>query len=343
MSLSRIEQLNDGAAWNTFVRSQKGWTHFHLHEWKQVVESVFGHECLYLAQLGEDDRIEGVLPLVRVKSRVFGHFLVSMPFLNYGGPLGNPDAVRRLADHASTLARSDHADLLELRSRCELDIGFDVSFRKITVVLDLPENDPDLLWKSFKAKLRSQIRRPRKEGVEIRHGRDQISPFFEVFCRHMRDLGTPTQPLRLFDTIADTFSDDVWCACAYQNDAPIAAGLGFRWGDEVEMTWASALKEHSRIAPNMLLYWSFMEKAVNEGAKLFNFGRCTPGSGTHRFKLQWGSREEPLWWYRAQEAGEKVSTPSPQDSKYSWGPRIWKHLPVPVANLIGPRVVRYIP
>jgi len=339
----RIERCEDGSSWDEFVRSRSGWTHFHLYGWKGVVERVFGHECIYLTQIGSDNTIEGALPLVRVKSMLFGHFLVSMPFVNYGGPIGTPDAVANLADHAARLAADDGADLLELRARHDLCLELPVSHRKITVVLDLPKGDPEPLWKGFKPKLRSQIRRPRKEGVEVRFGTDQIKPFFDVFSRHMRDLGTPTQPISLFESIGDEFQDDVWCACAYLAEKPIAAGLGFRWGNEVEMTWASALREYNRLAPNMLLYWSFMEKAVEESVELFNFGRCSPGAGTHKFKLQWGSREEPLWWYQGYQDDGGSGTPSPDDSKYSWGPRVWKRLPMPVANLFGPRVVRFIP
>ena len=94
MAGSRIECCENGASWNGFVRSQVGWTHFHLYEWKHAIERVFGHECVCLTQLSADNDIEGVLPLVRVKSRLFGHFLVSMPFVNYGGPLGSSKEYR---------------------------------------------------------------------------------------------------------------------------------------------------------------------------------------------------------------------------------------------------------
>jgi hypothetical protein len=111
------------------------------------------------------------------------------------------------------------------------------------------------------------------------------------------------------------------------------------------MTWASALASFNRVAPNMLLYWSFMEHAVDEGLRVFNFGRCTPESGTHRFKRQWGSRDEQLWWYQhapGKADGAEAATPSP-DGAYSWGPRIWQRLPLPVATVLGPLVVRGIP
>ncbi len=331
------------ATWDAFVRSVPGWTHFHLIGWKHVIESVFGHECIYLAAHDSSDSLRGVLPMVRVKSLLFGHFIVSMPFLNYGGPLGDDDAVRALVAEATGIAARDGARLLELRSRVPLPIDLPASHRKITVLLDLPD-DSKALWKALDAKVRSQVRRPQKEGVVVRFGRDQVAPFFEVFARHMRDLGTPTQPRRLFESIADTFGDEVWFGCAYLGDQPVACGCGFRWGSEFEMTWASALVEHKRIAPNMLLYWSFMERAIAEGVSLFNFGRCSPGAGTHRFKLQWGSRDEQLWWYdRAAANDDGASTPSPDDSSYSWGPRLWKRLPTPVATALGPRIVRYIP
>jgi hypothetical protein len=134
----------------------------------------------------------------------------------------------------------------------------------------------------------------------------------------------------------------VWFGCAYLGDQPVACGCAFRWGDEIEMTWASSLREHSRIAPNMLLYWSFMERAIEAGIRTFNFGRCTPGGGTHRFKRQWGARDEPLWWYQPVAVGV-ASTPSPDSGAFSWGPRVWRRLPTSVATTLGPRIVRYIP
>jgi FemAB-related protein (PEP-CTERM system-associated) len=333
----------DGNAveWDGFVRAQPQWTHFHLYGWRCAIERAFGHECLYLAAR-DNGVLAGVLPLVRVKSLLFGHFLVSMPFVNYGGPLGRVDAVRALVREATELARRERVKLLELRSRAPLAIDLPASHRKITVVLDLPEAGSAALWKKLDAKLRSQIRRPQKEGVTVRFGPDQVQPFFDVFSRHMRDLGTPTQPLAFFQTLSELFGDDVWFGCAYLGDKPIAGGCGFRWNGEFEMTWASALQEFKRIAPNMQLYWSFIERASNEGLRLFNFGRCTPGGGTHRFKMQWGTREEPLWWYQC-AASPQTATPSPDDAAFSWGPRLWKRLPTRFATALGPRIVRYIP
>lgn len=342
MTLRLETNATPPAEWDAFVRQAPGGTACHWSGWRRVLESTFGHECHWLAARDERGALAGVLPLVRVRSVLFGHYLVSMPYLNYGGPLGSDAAVRLLADRAAAMAAEDRVKRLELRSRIALPLDLEPSHRKITVVLDLGD-DPDTVFRGFDSKLRSQIRRPKKEGVEVQFGRDQVGPFHRVFARHMRDLGTPAMPRRYFEAIAEEFGDGAWFACAWLGGEPVACGAGFRWGDEVEITWASALRAHSRIAPNMALYWACIERAVREGVRVFNFGRCTPGSSTHRFKRQWGARDEPLWWYGTSRAGTEAATPSPTDGAYSWGPRLWRHLPEPVATALGPRIVRGIP
>jgi serine/alanine adding enzyme len=327
--------------WDGFAVFQSGYTHFHQFQWRKLIEKVFGHECLYLAARDSDGSLIGILPLVRVRSVVFGHYLVSMPFLNYGGPLGTDAGIQALVNEAIEIARAEGVRLLELRSRVPLDISLGASHRKITVVLDLPDH-ADVLFQRFDAKLRAQIRRPQKEGVTVEFGPEQVGPFFSVFARHMRDLGTPTQPLALFRAIAEQFPEDCWFACAYLAGKPVAGGCGFRFGDEFEMTWASSLRAYNREAPNMLLYWACMQRAIAHGVKRFNFGRCTPGAGTHRFKMQWGGSEEPLWWYGLGATAD-ATTPSPHDSAFRFGPRIWRRLPESVATAFGPAIVRFIP
>lgn len=338
-----VERYEGGALeWDELVARSSGSTFCHRHGWRSVMEDALGHECLWLSARAPDGALEGVLPLVRVKSLLFGHYLVSMPFLNYGGPLGSEPAIRALAAHAAALAERDRVKLLELRSRVELPLELAVSHRKITVVLDLPSST-DALMKQFPSKLRSQVRRPFKEGFTVRHGGDQVEPFYQVFSRHMRDLGTPVMPRGFFERIADVFAADAWFGCGYLGDEPIAAGAGFLWRGEFEMTWASSLAAHNRISANMGLYWSFMERCVEAGIARFNFGRCTPGGGTHRFKRQWGAADEPLWWYQRSATAHAAATPSPDSGALAWGPRIWKRLPLGLANWLGPRVVRGIP
>lgn len=343
MNVSRFE--GPPADWDDFVRAQPGWSHFHLYAWRTVITRAFGHECIYLAARDEGGRLAGVLPLVRVKSVIFGHFLVSMPFLNYGGPLGTEEAVIALIREATAIADRSRAKLLELRSRWELPTALSVSHRKITVLLDLPDT-PDALMKQLPAKLRSQVRRPVKDGVTAKIGPDQLEPFYDVFAHHMRDLGTPVLGRRFFEIARDVFGDSMIFIAAYHQDKPIACGCGFLWGNEFEISWASSLRSHNTMSPNMLIYWELMAHVIGRGVKVFNFGRCTRGSGTHKFKMQWGSREEQLWWYhhgRAAEETEQGATPSQDTGVFAMASRAWQRLPIGLTTRLGPSIVKFIP
>jgi len=312
-----------GTEWDACVQACADWTHFHGWGWKAVIEQVFGHECIYLAARDDADRVVGVLPLVRAKSLLFGDYLVSMPFLNYGGPLGSEAAVRALVAHAIGVAVERRVDLLELRSRGPLPVDLPVSHRKITCLLDLSGGDSEGVWQRLTSNVRRKVRRAQKEGISVSFGLDQVGPFYEVFSRHMRDLGTPTLPRRLFATLAERFPQDTWFGCAYYQGRPVAGGCGFRWGSEFELTWVSALQESHHIYANMLLYWAFIERAARQGLGVFNFGRCTPGGGTHRFKQQWGARDLPLMWYqRAARGSRRSTTPSPHERAFAWGPLV---------------------
>lgn len=333
------------ADWDEFVRRSTGWSHFHLYGWREVIERVFRHECLYLVARDHSNAIAGVLPLIRVRSIVFGHYLVSMPFLNYGGPLGDADAVRALVNEAVAIADRTGAKLLELRSRTELPIDLAVSHRKLTVLLDLAETPEVMFAKKLPSKLRSQIRRPMKDGVEVKVGPDQLDAFYAVFAHHMRDLGTPVMPRRFFTAALEAFPDDMVIAVAYHEGKPIACGCGFLWNGEFEITWASALRSHNAMSPNMLVYWELMAHTIQRGGRIFNFGRATRGSGTHKFKLQWGSREEQLWWYQ-HGRGADVShgaTPSQDAGVFALASRVWQRMPISVATRLGPSIVRFIP
>ena len=330
------------AEWDDFVTSSELGTFCHLSGWREIMTDVLGHECRYLVALGEDGGWTGVLPLVHVQSRIFGRYLISMPFLNYGGPLGSAESQTRLADRAVAEARERGADLLELRSRQSFPSELHVSSRKVTVLLELPASAETLWSDGLKSKVRSQIRRPQKEGMVARFGTDLVEAFYEVFSQNMRDLGTPVLPKALFERLVDVFPDSVHIGVVFKDDQPVAGGCGFLWRGEFEMTWASSLREFSREAPNMLLYWSFIERVIEQGATVFNFGRCTPGAGTHRFKLQWGGSDLPLPWAQWSPHG-KSETPSPERPLYRVATAIWGRMPLILANRIGPVLARKLP
>ena len=343
---SFVVERFDGSAheWNAFASRAEDSTFCHLYGWRDVMGEVLGHESIYLGARDSSGTLRGVLPLVRVRSLVFGHYLVSLPFLNYGGPLGDRDAQRALAMSAREEAMRSGADLLELRTRHEVESTLTRRDRKVTVLLPLPATVDELFSKQFSAKLRSQIRKPQKEGLRFRvGGAELVNAFYGVFAEHMRDLGTPVLPRALFSSLPKYLGEHVVFGVVLDGEKAVAVGCGFVWRDEFEITWASALRSYAKQAPNMLLYWGLMEHAIGRGLKAFNFGRCTPDSGTHKFKMQWGGAHTvPLPWLQW-SSDAREATPTPDSGAYKRAVQVWQKLPLQVTNLIGPFLARRIP
>jgi serine/alanine adding enzyme len=347
------------AGWDAFVAADGGSSFCHLSAWPRVFAETLGLDTLFL-WTGPPDAPTGALPLVRMPTLTGKRVLISVPYLNYGGPLGTDAGRRALGRAAVERARQEGAARVELRTRSapgpdagphehpELaaDLAADLAPElapardKVTVCLDLPDDAGVLFEDRFRAKLRSQIRRPLKEDMETRFGPDQVDAFYAVFRENMRDLGTPVLPRRFFTMLPEVFGEGVDVGVVYHEGRPVAGGCGFHWRDEFEMTWASSLRAFNRQAPNMLLYWRFMERAIEAGRRTFNFGRSTPGEGTHRFKLQWGGEDEPLHWrqWPAEARGPDADAPF-----FRLATRVWRRLPLPVAGFLGPRLARRIP
>jgi serine/alanine adding enzyme len=289
-----VEQVGDAAAgdWDSFVAAAPGATAYHRYCWRTLIAQVFGKQSYYLAAR-QNGAIVGVLPLVRLKSLVFGDFLVSLPYLSYGGLLAaTPEAREQLLAAATALARELGVSHMELRHSAVECGGLTARDDKVTMLLELPDTAA-ALFQQCGSKLRSQVKRPQKEGAVCVSGRDELLPeFYAVFAENMRDLGTPVYPLRFFAGILAMLPQSARVFVVRWKGAPVAAGIVISHGATLEIPWASSLRDANAIGVNMLLYWTILEYACESGHRVFDFGRCTVDSGPHRFKKQWGAVPE---------------------------------------------------
>jgi len=334
----------DAASWDAYVNGSPGASLYHLYGWKKVVEDTFGHRTRYLLARGSASEILGVLPLVELKSRMFGRMLVSMPFFNYGGILAaNDEARRALLAAAIEAAKEIRANFLEIRDDEDWNQELPRKTSKVSMRLPLP-GDPADLWKGLGSKLRNQIQRPRKEGMTATVGGEELlDAFYDVFAANMRDLGTPVYSRSFFRNILRQFPDRTWIACVRAGDTPVAAGFLAGFNSQLEIPWASSLRAYNRQSPNMLLYWQCLEFACQRGFKVFDFGRSTMGESTFKFKEQWGAKPHQLYWHYWLPTGGDIPQVNPSNRKYEAAIGAWRRLPLPVTRWLGPKIVKYIP
>ena len=211
------------------------------------------------------------------------------------------------------------------------------------MLLGLPES-AEALMKGFKSKLRSQIKKALKVGLKAEIGGfELLDYFYEVFLVNMRDLGSPVHSKRLMENVLRHFPNDAKIIIVCNNGQAVAGSIVVGFKNILENPWSSSLRRFGHLNANMLLYWTMLEYACENGFKQFDFGRSTPDEGTYKFKEQWGASPKPLHWQYIAVAG-KCS--EPVDFRRSLpmvlAERTWMWLPVALTRVIGPSIRKYI-
>lgn len=336
----------DEAAWDAYVARHPSASIYHLSSWRRLIADWYGHQAHHCyARDTNTGGIVGVLPLIRLRSLLFGDYLVSMPYFNYGGAIADSaDVEESLMTHAAALAGQLGCSHIEFRDTATRRGKWAVRTDKVGMQLELPAS-VDALWTNLGSKLRAQVKRPQREaGVEVqRGGCELLSDFYDVFSRNMRDLGTPVYPRAMFEDILKTFPQAASIVVVRFAGRAAAAGflIGFR--ERLEIPWAASRRELNRLGFNMLLYWETLKFAVEQRYAIFDFGRSSRDGGTHQFKKQWGARETPIHWHYWTAAGREMPNLTPKNSKYGFAINVWKKIPVAVANRLGPWLVGNLP
>lgn len=340
----RVELHSEGRSWDAFVASHRDSTNYHRYDWRKVIEKSFGHRACYLVARNGNNEICGILPLVLVKSVMFGTFLVSLPFFNYGGLLLSDDnAAPALLDRSQSMLKEVGATYVELRHLNCFREGLFTKQHKVTMILDL-EKDEKSQWEALDPKVRNQVRKAEKSGLQVKTGHlDLLDGFYEVFCRNMRDLGTPVYGERFFRNVLEIFPDTTRIISILLNDRTVASGLLTWYRNILEVPWASSNRDFRELCPNNLLYWEAIKFSIGNGSTKFDFGRSTPDEGTYRFKKQWGARPVQLYWQYLLQNGKAMPMLSTKNSKFGIAIKVWKKLPVSLTKLLGPHIVRNIP
>ena len=343
--LIRLFTEKDREQWDNYVMSSNEATCYHLIGWKDVIEDSFRHKTYYLLAEDKDNKVRGILPIVQLRSNIFGNFMVSLPYFNYGGICADNEKIHNcLLKEAIYIGEKVKAEHIELRHTHHISNGLPVKTAKVSMRIELPEGS-EKLWNSFPSKLRSQIRRPLKEEMYSRlRGEEELDSFYNIFSINMRDLGTPVYSKMFFRNILKKFPKTTWICTVYTKYGdPVASGFLVGFKGVLEIPWASSLRCYNHLSPNMLLYWNSLKFACDNGYKVFDFGRCTIGEGTYKFKEQWGAKPFQLYWHYWLRNGGPLPELNPKNPKYQMAIKIWQKLPVSLTKIIGPRIVKNLP
>lgn len=292
-----------------------------------------------------DGRLSGLLPLVLLRSRLFGRFLVSLPYVSWAGPVAEDQSVAlELVDRAIELTHSLDAKFLELRVIEPLAHPKLTTGRTEKVQMRLPlTGDVGANWKLLKSEVRTQVRKAMKQELALDWGGEELlKDFYHVFARNMRDLGTPVFSLHLFRSILGARPGHAEIGVVRIEDRPIAACLAVHGPGLTEISSAASLRSFRHTAANSLLYWNAIERAIGRRQQCFDFGRSTPESPTYIFKRKWGAQPLRVVWQYYLRRGDTQAM-RPDNKRFQLAIRMWQQLPVAATRVLGPMIVRGIP
>lgn len=341
----RVIEYEEGleSAWRRYIEESPAATIAHDIDWRHVIKKGLGHEPKYLVAV-DGSRVQGVLPLFLVRTWWQTRYLISIPWLDYGGICAcDRETARLLVEEACNLAKRNGVQFIELRSKATNGLECACRTDKVTFLLRL-HPDSELLWNKLDPKLRNQIKKSQKMGLSVQLGGiDSLDQFYSVFSWKMHDLGTPVWGKRLFRLALEAFPKTAQIATVTLDDRVIAAALVLSFKDCLYVPSAASYREYLKYCPNQALYWSLIDLGCRKGFNWFDFGRSSLDSGTYKFKEQWVPQPLSLCWQYPLFRGEEITSVHASNSKYRFLTNQWRKLPRPVANLLGPFVIRNFP
>ncbi|AWN14304.1 FemAB family XrtA/PEP-CTERM system-associated protein [Salinisphaera sp. LB1] len=324
----------DEAAWEAFVAASADATFFHRAGWKRVIERAFGHRCYFLYAT-RDGRIEGILPLVHVHSRLFANALISTPFCVYGGVVADTaEAESALYADACQRARTLGVDYFESRERAPRHADWPRKDLYTTFRRELADNDEDNL-KLIPRKQRAVVRKGINNGLSWTID-STIDRLYPLYAYNLRSLGTPVFSRKYMRELLRVFGDDCDVLTVTHEGVPVAAVLNFYFRDQVLPYYSGAGASARDLKANDYLYWALMQHATARGARLFDFGRSKVDTGPYHFKRHWGFEPEPLAYEYYLSGLDSIPDISPNNPKYAMFIKAWQKLPLPITCLVGP-------
>lgn len=328
----------DFGKWDAFVETCPEATFFHRAGWKIVIEKAFRHRTHYL--LAErDGATVGVLPLTEIKSRLFGHSLVSNAFCVYGGiAAADEDARNTLDQRAQALALELNVGHMEYRQIKPFHADWEsqdlyFTFRK---PID-PDVEKNML--AIPRKQRAMVRKGIKNGLTSELD-SEVDRFFSLFADNVKRHGTPALPKRYFSLLKEVFGEDCEILSVLHDGQLVSSVLTFYFRDEVLPYYAGDLENARNLAANDFKYWELMRMGCERGYRLFDFGRSKRGTGQYDFKKNWGFEPTTLHYEYFLVNAKRVPEHNPLNPKYRLFIEMWRRLPISVANALGPHIVK---
>lgn len=333
------------AEWDSFALRHG--TVYHTTGFRRILLESFGYRCAYQAALDRQQRLCGIVPLVVGRSLTLARTGVSLPFANQldfcAATAGT--AADMLAE-LPALKQSLGLDCLEIRLKDQTADRqrWGVCRENHTFVLELRETESATLAQAS-SDCRNHVRKTYKNAwFESSLAPERLAEFYEVYVRRMKELGSPAPSFTFFQAFFRHLPEQSELLTVLDPaDQRVVGGMLLLKspGDAtLYYPFGASLIEYNRRHLNNFMYWEAVRLGIRLGFARLDLGRSPTGSGTYRFKQQWGAKPVQLTYLRLDAADGDWTG----DTRRRLGPLIelWRQLPRCVTDPVGQRVIGHL-
>jgi len=264
------------------------------------------------------------LVVIEIKSRLFGHRLISLPFCEYG-----IDTVSTLSEgvleNLRTLKEITKAEYFEIRSPQKHEaLHVNAEYSTFTV----SGETLDQVWSKVDRKLRQQIKEASKLFIMRENNIDE---FYSFYLQNQTRRGSPVHSQEFFEKCGL----EIYLAYLRPKPSQLASAI-LIGSDGPEINWWGNVNDPKLRSLNgtSWLLWEIIKRKFQPGFN-FDLGRTRPGP-IRNYKKQWSGREHQI--YTLTDVPKKKIDPNERGPLMA--SKFWRYLPLGIAQLVGPSVIK---
>ncbi|MCX7781262.1 MAG: GNAT family N-acetyltransferase [Negativicutes bacterium] len=321
-------------------------TIYHTTAFRQVLLDSFGYQCVYHAVQDHTGKICALVPLVAGRNLALDKAGVSLPFVNHADICGNnPDAVQFAGACLPELRDKFGLAYIELRLKDQEIIGpgWRVNLQNYTFVLPLEDEASALALST--ASNRNHIRKVYKnDWFTVSFDSRHLDGFYHVYGKRMKELGSPAPDITFFQRFFQYLPDHAFLLTVLDRQTKKVVGgmlLLTSPGDQtLYYPYGATLIEYNPKYLNNFMYWEAVRFGIRHGMKQLDLGRSPAGSGTYKYKQQWGAKPVQLKYFVADRCGGAAGPPD--RNKLGIFVKMWQAIPGFITDLAGRRLIKYL-
>jgi len=331
--------------------------HFYHHPyWLNILSEETGQPFYYLISRNAENKINGILPLLRTKGIPFGPVdvlsskrLASLPRTPFAGPVADNDNIKALLLQSVKALSGEYSDyLIQIKSTSALS-NVDPSFKCIewrkTFVKIVPPKNEDLLFAEHTQRdITRCLKRAKEHNIsfKIADSLEELKKWYLLYLERMRFHRVPARSFDFFKNCWVTLYPKgmMELTIAVLNNRGsfevLAGNVNFLFKDYYYGGFGAGNVDKSYLQFGDFLMYNEILILREKGIKFYDIGEVPAShSSLEKYKKKWGTEQVQLYHNYYGKLSDKVKEDLDFSSDTSLSTKLWRKIPLPLTAQVG--------